>query len=153
MPRKQYLVTLSPAERTRLGAVLRRTGASALQQRRARILLHADTGQAGSRLTDREIAAAVAVDVRTVGRIRQLYAIHGVEAVLQRRTRRDAVPRLLDGATEARLLTLAQSTPPAGAEGWTLRLLASEAVRLAIVPTISHESVRTVLKKRTSSPG
>jgi hypothetical protein len=153
MPRKQYGVTLSPEDRRHLGTLIRQTGATALQQRRARILLHADTGPAGPHLTDREIAAAVEVEVRTVGRVRQLYAVHGLAAVLTRRRRCDAGPRVLDGATEARLLTLAQSAPPAGADGWTLRLLASEAVRLEIVPAISHESVRTVLKKKTSNRG
>jgi hypothetical protein len=153
MPAKQHLVTLTPEERHHLGILIRRTGATALQQRRARILLHADTSPTAPRLTDREIAAAVEVEVRTVARIRQLYAVHGLEAVLTRRPRCDRGPRLLDGATEARLITLACSTPPDGADAWSLRLLASEAVRLEIVPAISHESVRTVLKKTTSNHG
>lgn len=153
MPNKQYLVTLSAAERHQLGTLIRRNGATALQYRRARILLQADTSSTGPHLTDREIAAAVAVEVRTVARVRQLYAVHGLDMVLTRRRRCDRGPRLLDGAAEARLLTLACSTPPAGADRWTLRLLASEAVRLEIVPAISHETVRTALKKTTSNPG
>jgi hypothetical protein len=153
MPRTQHLVTRSPPERHRLGALIRRTGATALQQRRARILLHADTGPAGPRLTDREIAAAVEVEVRTVGRVRQRYAVHGLDAVLTRRPRCDRGPRLLDGDAEARLVTLACATPPEGADAWTLRLLASEAVRLAIVPHLSHETVRTARKKTSSSRG
>jgi hypothetical protein len=51
------------------------------------------------------------------------------------------------------LITLACSAPPDGADAWTLRLLASEAVRLDIVPHLSHETVRTALKKTTSSRG
>jgi glutaredoxin-related protein len=37
--------------------------------------------------------------------------------------------------------------PPAGYGHWTLQLLADEMVALEIVDTISHETVRQVLKK------
>lgn len=41
--------------------------------------------------------------------------------------------------------------PPAGQARWTLRLLADKAVELEIVPAISHETVRQVLKKTNSN--
>jgi hypothetical protein len=40
------------------------------------------------------------------------------------------------------------SKPPDGRARWTLRLLADKAVELAIVDAVSHETVRSVLKKR-----
>jgi len=38
-------------------------------------------------------------------------------------------------------------TPPKGYANWSLRLLARKVVELAIVETISHETVRQTLKK------
>lgn len=150
---QQHVVRLSAEERARLAALIRRDGASALQQQRARILLHADRAAPGPRLSDRAVAAAVAVDARTVARVRAQFAAEGLEAVVTRRRRADRGPRLVDGAVEARLTALACSTPPAGFARWSLRLLAGEAVRLEIVEAISHETVRAALKKMTSSPG
>jgi len=37
--------------------------------------------------------------------------------------------------------------PPAGYGRWTLRLLAEQVVSLEIVESISHETIRTTLKK------
>jgi hypothetical protein len=150
---QQHVVVLSPAERARLAALIRRDGATALQQRRARILLHADRAGAGPRSSDRAVAAAVGVDARTVARTRARFAADGLEAVLTRRPRADRGPRLVDGAVEARLTALACSTPPAGFARWSLRLLAHRAVELEIVEGISHETVRATLKKTCSSRG
>ncbi len=61
--------------------------------------------------------------------------------------------RRLDGAQEAHLIALACSAPPEGQSQWSLRLLADELVRLEVVETISHETVRQTLKKTTSSRG
>jgi hypothetical protein len=46
-------------------------------------------------------------------------------------------------------VAVACSTPPPGRARWTLRLLAKRVVELEIVDAISHETVRTVLKKTT----
>jgi len=54
---------------------------------------------------------------------------------------------IIDGEVEAKLIALRCGEPPAGQARWTLRLLADKAVELEIVPAISHETVRQVLKK------
>ena len=56
-------------------------------------------------------------------------------------------------AAEAHLVALACSTPPAGRERWTLRLLANEVVRLDVVETVSYETVRRTLEQTRFSPG
>lgn len=150
---KQHVVRLSTADRAQVAAVIRRTGATALEQRRARILLHADAAAPGPHRTDREVAAAVAVDPRTVARVRMQYATQGLTAALSRRRRGDRGARAIDGAQEARLVALACSAPPPGHARWSLRLLADHAVRLEIVDAVSHETVRGTLKKTTSSRG
>lgn len=150
---KQHRVWLSPAERTEVGGLIRRDGASALTQRRARILLHADAGITGPRWTDTEIGAAVGVEPRTVARVRAQYAREGLAATLARRPRGDRRPRKLDGAAEARLVALACTDPPAGHARWTLRLLAERLIELEVVDGIAPETVRQALKKTNSSRG
>jgi Homeodomain-like domain len=150
---KQHVVTLTPVQRDECGAVLRRGRAPALVQRHARILLAADAGTAGPRLTDREIAAAVAVDVRTVARVRTSFCQQGFAVALRGRPRPRPVPPKLDALQEARLVALACTPPPAGQAHWTLQLLADQVVLLEAMPPISRELVRRTLKKTTSSPG
>jgi len=150
---KQHVVALTAEQRRDLGARLTRNATTALEQRRARILLQADAGAGGPRLTDREVAAAVGVDPRTVARVRALFAAEGLGVALRGRPRRAQTPPKLDGAAEARLVALACSPPPAGRARWTLRLLAGRAVELEIVAGIAPETVRKALKKTSSSRG
>ena len=56
-------------------------------------------------------------------------------------------PTILDGAGEAKVIALRLGKPPAGYGRWTLRLLAEQVVELEIVEAISHETIRTTLKK------
>jgi hypothetical protein len=150
---KQHVVVLTPAQRRECGAILRRGRAPALVQRRARILLAADAGPAGRRPTDREIAAAVEVDVRTVARVRTTFCRHGFAVALRGRPRPRPVPPKLDQLQAARLVALACLPPPAGRAQWPLQLLADQAVLLEGMPPVSRELVRRTLKKTTSSPG
>lgn len=53
----------------------------------------------------------------------------------------------------SRLIAIATSTPPAGHVRWTLRLLATRAVELAITETLCAETVRATLKKTGSGRG
>ena len=46
-----------------------------------------------------------------------------------------------------KLIAMRLGKPPAGYGHWTLHLLADEMVTLEIVDSISHETVRKVLKK------
>ena len=147
MPRKQHIVTLSASQRAELGKQMSSGVWPAQQLRRARILLKADAGAQGPRLTDARIADAVEVSVRTVARTRAEFAGGGLERALTRQPRSATTPPRLDQAGSQRLSALACSEPPAGHARWTLRLLAHRLVELAIVPGISPETVRQTLKK------
>ena len=61
--------------------------------------------------------------------------------------------RALDGKQEAQLIALACSPQPEGYARWTLRLLAERMVELKYVESLSHETVRVVLKKISFSLG
>jgi transposase len=118
----------------------------------ARIVLKADAAPGGPAWTDGRIAEAVEVSIDTVERVRQRFIEQGLEAALGRKPQdRPSRERKLDGRGEARLIALACSAPPAGRAAWTLHLLADRLVELRVVDTISHETVRQVLKKTRSS--
>lgn len=147
MPKKQYLVTLSEAERARLRTLVGRGSAPARLLTHARILLKANQGEGGPGWTDAAIAAALEVGPATVARVRRAYVTAGLDAALVRKEPDRAYGRALDGGQEAHLLALACSAPPAGYTRWSLRLLAQRLVALEVVRTVSHETVRQTLKQ------
>ncbi len=151
MPKKQYLVALSEAERARLRTLVGQGQAPARTLAHARILLKANRGEGGPGWTDAAIAAALEVGRATVARVRQAYATAGLDAALTRKAPEREYDRTFDGAREARLIALACSAPPSGYKRWSLRLLADRLVALDVVGTVSHETVRQTLKQTSSS--
>ena len=150
---KKYRVRLSADERAFLTDFIAAGKAAARARAHARVLLRADEGADGPAWSDERIAAALDVSVRTIERVREAWVTEGLEAALYPRPARGHRPRKLDGAQEAHLVALACSAPPAGRTRWTLRLLASRLVELAVVDHIAPETVRQTLKKTSSSPG
>lgn len=150
---KKYVVRLSPDERAVLTDLISAGKAAARAQTHARILLKADQGTEGPAWRDADIVAALDVSLRTVERVREAWVTDGLDAALYPRPARAHRPRRLDGEREARLIAVACSAPPAGKARWTLRLLANRVVELGIVDGIAPETVRTTLKKTSSSRG
>lgn len=140
---KRYLVTLTDEERQSLRDLVSRGKTAARAIGHARVLLKADVAED---CDDEEISQACDVSIRTVERVRQRFVEDGLEAAL-RPPRVPRPPRKLDGEVEAHLVALACSDPPEGRARWTVRLLAQKLVELGHVDSISHESVRTALKK------
>lgn len=145
--RKKYPVVISDAERTELERLIAAGTESARKLTHARILLKADQSEGGPGWVDERIAEAVAVSQPTVARIRKQYVEDGLEAALNRRPPRREYQRKRDGEQEAHLIALACSAPPAGQARWSLRLLADRLVELAVVDTISYQTVARTLKK------
>jgi transposase len=144
MPRTQtYVVDLSADERAELEAMLSAGTYKTRVLTRVRCLLHADDG-----LTDEQVGQAVGCHPGTVSRIRKRYAEDGLAAINRREADR-VYQRKLDGRAEAHLIALACSEPPEGHSRWSLHLLADQLVALneIDVESISHETVRQVLKK------
>jgi len=149
----KWVVRLDETERQELETLLATPRAAAERVLRARVLLKADEGAQGPTWTDTAIAEAFEMSVSKVQRLRQRVVEEGLAATLARHPSPQARPRKLDGAQEARLVTLACSAPPAGRARWTLQLLADQLVVLKVVDAISDETVRRTLKKTSSSPG
>jgi transposase len=144
---KLYRVKLTPEERAQLLELLSKGKAAARTLSHARILLKADEGVAGPRLSEEAISDALDVNRSTVERVRIRCVEEGFELALRPRPSRQLHPRKLDGAQEAHLVTLACSPAPNGRGRWSLRLLADKLVQLEIVDDISYETVRQTLKK------
>jgi transposase len=144
----KYRVTLDAEERQLLQGLIADGKAAAKKLTHARILLKADAAGAGPAWPDVRIAEALEVSTDTVGRVRQRFVEHGLEAALVRKPQdRPSRRRTLDGRAEARLIALACSAPPEGRKEWTMQMLADRLVELEVVPSVSDETVRRALKK------
>ena len=148
---KRYRVTLAATEREQLRMMISRGKAAARKLAHARVLLLTDEAEGGPAKKDEEVAAAVALSVATVERVRQRFVEQGLEAALSPKASGRIYTRRLDGAAEAHLIALACSEPPDGRKQWTLRLLADRMVELEHVDSLSYETVREALKKTRSS--
>ncbi len=153
MARPKHVVRLTPEDRAYRTALIRTGDASAQTHTHARILLKADGSEAGPACDDAIIATAVEVSRPTVERVRRAFATRGRAAALYRKAWTGPARRKLDGAQEAQLIALACSPPPAGADRWTLALLADKLVELHVVDTIARDTVRVALKKMNASRG
>jgi len=147
MRKSKYAVELTEEERARLRTLVSRGAAPARMLTRARVLLKADQGEGGAGWTDAAIAGALEIHPATVARVRRQFVEQGVTITLARKGPDRVYEHRLDGEAEAHLVALTCSAPPTGRERWTLRLLADELVRLEIVETVSHETVRRTLQQ------
>jgi len=152
-PHKKYHVTLTDEERRRLQDMIGSGKTRARALTHARILLKADESQGAPGWSDEDIRKALDVGLATLGRVRERFVEEGLEAALHPRPSKRQYKTLVDGECEAHLVALTCSTPPNGQARWTLRLLADKMVELAYIESISHETVRHVLKKTNLSLG
>jgi transposase len=148
---KKHIIKLSEEERSYLAEKIAAGVDRARSLRRARILLKADQGEHGPGWSDERISESFEVVKSTVYLIRRQYHERGLKGTLSRKKPDRIYERCLDGEAEAHLIALTCSEAPEGYERWTLRLLRDQMVELAYVERVSHETVRTVLKKRTQA--
>ncbi len=145
MARTAQLLTLSTDERSSLTTILRRGTTPARVQTRARVL---DLLQ--RRHHPNEIAATFGLSVPTIFNIKRRYLAEGLNAALIDKPR-SGQPCRIDGAARAKITALACSAAPLGHARWTLRLLADKAIELGFCESISHSTVKEVLKKTLSN--
>jgi len=148
MPTVLYTVTLEAEERAMLEGIATRGRHSSQKVLNALILLNCDHGRFQEhRLTNREVAAVLPVSMKKIDRVKRRFVEQGLEAALEKRSSPRPDLRKVDGDVEAHLIALSCGKPPRGHARWSLRLLADKMVELRYVDSISHETVRTVLKK------
>jgi len=143
----KYKVTLTREERDELMSIISKGKHTSQRFRNAYVLLNCDEGEFSEKATNAEINKILKVSMRSIDRIKKRFVEEGFDAVLERKPTTREYDRKTDGDLEARLIALSCSEPPEGHARWSLRLLADKLVELEIVDSISHETVRTVLKK------
>jgi hypothetical protein len=153
MPAKRYVLKLTGEEQATLQAVVQSGRAAGWKIQRAQALLKCDQGPAGPGWIDDQVAEAFGCTRRSVENWRKQAVEAGPLSLLERQPRSDQGQTKLDGEGEAQLVKLACSPAPAGYARWSLRLFAGKLVELEVVEAISHESVRSVMKKTRSSRG
>jgi len=144
----KYKVTLTKEEREELESIINKGRHTSQKFRNAYVLLNCDEGEYSEKATNSEISKILKVGMRTIDRIKKRFVEDGFDAILERKPTSREYEKKADGDFEARLIALSCSEPPKGFSRWSLRLLADKIVELQIVDSVSHETVRTVLKKR-----
>jgi transposase len=149
----RYTIKLTKAEVDELFAIINKGSHTTQTFRVAYILLNCDEGKYSDKVTNEQISKVLKVGMRTIDRVKKKFIEEGFEAVLERRLSTRVYDKKSDGDVEAKLVTLCCSEPPRGFAKWSLRLLADKMVELKYVESISHVTVRSVLKKTNLSLG
>lgn len=151
---KRYRVTLTNDERETLGALISKGKHRSQQILNALILLGCDEGQFQTqRSTNEELARVLNISMRKIDRLKKRFVVDGLEVALRGKKGSRVYAKKADGDFEAHLVALSCSEPPEGFTRWSLRLLADKVVELNYIDSVSHETVRRVLKKTKSSLG
>lgn len=151
---KKYIVTLTETEREELNSIAQKGKHRSQKVLNALILLNCDEGNFQSKRSKNEdITLILKISMRKIDRVKKTFVENGLEIALNGTRGQRKYKRVADGDFEAHLIALSCSEPPEGFARWTLRLLADKAVELRYVDSISHETIRRVLKKTKSSLG
>ena len=149
----RYTVKLTKGEVEELMSIINKGFHTSQTFRTAYILLNCDEGKHSEKVTNEQISKVLKIGMRTVDRVKKKFIEEGFEATLERRPTTRVYETKTDGDVEAKLVTLCCSEPPEGYAKWSLRLLADKMVELHYVESISHVTVRSVLKKTNLSLG
>ena len=150
----KYLVTLTEEERIELKSISSKGKHRSQKVLNALILLGCDEGSfQQKRSINQDIATVLNVSIKKIDRLKKRFVEKGLEIALNGTKGQRAYEKKADGEFEAHLVALSCSEPPEGHVRWSLRLLADTVVELQYIETVSHETIRQVLKKTSSSLG
>src|SRR6266702_6883944 len=129
-------VHLGKRDRQQLGGMLTKGRESARVLRRASILRQLDRGRKAA-----QVAANVGVAAKTVRAVARRYEEEGLESALYERAR-PGKQRALDVGQSQRIIAMVCGSPPKGMARWSVRLIASEAVKRKLAPQVGRETIR-----------
>lgn len=144
---KRYIVTLTTEEQEQLRAIIDKRSSKSEIVKRAFVLLSLDENRIGGRLSDEEIRELYRVGQRMIEQLRQRLVMESFDFALNGKKQIKFKEKIFDGRVEAKLVALRCSDAPDGRQQWSLRLLAETLQEMGEVASISHESVRQILKK------
>ena len=151
---KKFTVTLTKDEREELKQITARDKHKSQKVINSLILLGCDEGgYQEKRSTNKEISRVLKISMRKIDRVKKRFVVDGLDVALNGRKGSHVYTKKADGDFEAHLVALSCSEPPEGFSRWSLRLLADKVVELDYIDSISHESIRRILKKTNSSLG
>lgn len=149
---KKYIVTLTKDEREALTALTSKGKHKSQKILNALILLGCDEGEYQiKRSTNDEISRILGISMRKIDRVKERFVMESIEVALNGRKKNRIYDKKTDGDFEAHLVAVSCSEPPEGFAKWSLRLLADKVVELNYIDSISHETVRRILKKRNQT--
>ena len=151
---KKYIVTLTEDERKNIGVLTSKGKHRSQKILNALILLGCDEGEfQKKRSTNKEISKVLNISMKKIDRVKKRFVEDGLDITLNGKKGSRIYAKKTDGDFEAHLVALSCSDPPEGFARWSLRLLADRIVELDYIDSISHETIRRVLKKTKSSLG
>lgn len=150
--RKKYIVTLTEIEQATLFDIIKKRDEKSITVKRAYVLLAAD--QNGDKSwSDKQISETYHVRTKTVENLRQRFVEDGFDIALNGKPTEPKKEKIFDAVVEAKLIAIRCSEVPEGFNRWTLRMLADKMIELEYIETISHETVRQILKKTKLNHG
>jgi transposase len=148
-----YKIELTKEERTMLLEITKKGTHKSRKVRNALILLNCDEGKHSSKISNKQICEVLKVGMRTIDRVKKSFVEDGFEICLNGKKSTREYDKKADGEVEAHLIALSCSEAPEGFSQWSLRLLADKMVELNYIDSISHETVRQILKKTKLNHG
>ncbi len=148
MPKIKYRFVLTQEERDELEAIVAKGKHNSQKVINALILLNYDGDSSKPRtLGEQDIANVLKCSAMKIHRTKQRFVGEGMNIALNGRKGERVYKRKADGDFEAHLVAVSCSAPPEGQAQWSLRLLADKVVELGYIKSVSHETIRRVLKK------
>ena len=139
-------VQLKSKDRQQLSGMLTKGRGSSRVLRRALVLRQLDRGQKAA-----QVAASVGVAAKTVRAIARRYEEEGLESALYERPR-TGKQRALDVGRSQRIIAMVCSPPPQGIARWSVRLIATEAVKRKLASQVGRETIRILLQSHELKP-
>jgi transposase len=139
-------VYLRRKDRQQLCGMLTKGRESARVLRRASILRQLDSGQ-----TAVQVAANVGVAAKTVWAVAGRYKEEGLESALYEKAR-PGKQRALDEGHSQRIIAMVYSPPPKGIARWSVRLIATEAVKRKMTLQVGRETIRILFQSHELKP-
>lgn len=147
-----YTVTLSKEERDELKAITAKGKHKSQKVLNALILINSDCGEYQNNYSrNEEVSRVLGISERKINRVKKRFVEEGFEVALNGHKSIRIYKKIVDGDLEARLIAMSCSEAPQGFARWSLRLLADKAVELNYIDSISHETIRRILKKRNKT--